>query len=191
MTWAKVDDGFPEHPKVEPLTDRAFRLHVTALCYCNRNLTDGVLTSKAVRAMCAATKARKKHVDELVFQSLWGALDDGFNIHDYLEWNPSSMEVKNRRAEARERMAAIRERERTSERALERSDEHAVERSQNVPEWRGVTNKKSIASLRFFEQAKAVWKTGGEPETRVYLAGFTDDEDVIAAHITALEAVAQ
>lgn len=188
MTWTRVDDGFPEHPKVEPLSDRAFRLHVTALCYCSRNLTDGLLIESAVRAMLAALKSTKKPVEELVSRDLWSRCDEGFHIHDYLEWNLSSMEVKNKRAEARTRMAAIRERERSSERALERSDEHAVERSQNVLEWRGSTKRKSIASLRFLEQAKAVWKTGGEPETRLYLAGFTDDEDLIAAHIEALGA---
>ena len=43
MTWVKVDDALPEHPKVARLSDAAFRVHISALCYSARNLTDGKL----------------------------------------------------------------------------------------------------------------------------------------------------
>ena len=36
MPWANFDDQFPKHPKVLPLSDAAFRLHVsgvTVICY--------------------------------------------------------------------------------------------------------------------------------------------------------------
>lgn len=185
MTYARLDDVFPEHQKVEALSDRAFRLHVTALCYCSRNLTDGVLTERAVRAMCAAIKATiRRHVGELIAAGLWGKASEGWVVHHFREWNPSAEEVKERRAAAKTRMADAR--------ALKRAQAQTGERSQNVPEWRGLKKEKRVAALRFLRQAEAVW-FGAEPgqqelETRVYLAGFTDDEDVIAAHIEALGA---
>lgn len=129
----RVDDNFPEHPKVEHISDKAFRLHVTALCYCTRNLTDGVMSTVAVRAMLAARKWSKRLVDELVSADLWSVIEDGFHIHDYLDWNPSAQEVKRRRSEARERMAGKRSRERSQERTPERSQERSDERSRNVP----------------------------------------------------------
>ena len=49
MSWTKLDDLFPGHPKVITLSDSAFRLHVTALCYCASQLTDGFIPSPAIR----------------------------------------------------------------------------------------------------------------------------------------------
>src|SRR5215469_12896847 len=40
-TYIKVHDGMPDHPKVEALSDAAFRLLVTLWCWCGRHLTDG------------------------------------------------------------------------------------------------------------------------------------------------------
>jgi hypothetical protein len=42
MSWVRLDDSFPEHPKVIALTDAAFRAHVRGLCYAGRFLTDGL-----------------------------------------------------------------------------------------------------------------------------------------------------
>ena len=41
MTWLRIDDAMVDHPKIIGLSDGAFRLHITALCYCARHLTDG------------------------------------------------------------------------------------------------------------------------------------------------------
>jgi hypothetical protein len=43
MPWAKFDDRYPWHRKVRPLSDAAFRLDVSAICWCAENLTDGVI----------------------------------------------------------------------------------------------------------------------------------------------------
>lgn len=98
MTWFRLDDGFSEHHKVAELTAVAFRLHVSAFCYCSRNLTDGVLTSKATKTLCTHSNAASKHVSELVKASLWEHRPDGYYIHDYLDYNPSKAEVLARRA---------------------------------------------------------------------------------------------
>ena len=41
MTWAKIDDQFPDHPKVVAAGGDAAWLYVAALCYCQAKLTDG------------------------------------------------------------------------------------------------------------------------------------------------------
>ncbi len=58
MPWLKIDDGFAEHRKIVGLNDRAFRLHVVALVYCARNLTDGHLTATEARIVCATVEAK-------------------------------------------------------------------------------------------------------------------------------------
>jgi hypothetical protein len=41
MTWVKLDDQFPSHPKMVLAGGDAAWLHVCALCYCGQHLTDG------------------------------------------------------------------------------------------------------------------------------------------------------
>ena len=123
MSWLRIDDGFVEHPKVYDLSDRAFRLHVAALCYSARNLTDGMLDAKRIAVLCAITKAKPRHICELIDAELWTESDEnGYTIRDYLDYNPSAETVKKRRAEAKERMAALRS-------LQERSHEHSHERT--------------------------------------------------------------
>lgn len=99
MTWVKLDDGFPEHPKISELSDRAFRIHVAALCYCGRNLTDGHIPSSVVRSL---TLGRGKAVTELVTAEVWHKNGNGFVINDYLDYNPSREHVEAERERRRE-----------------------------------------------------------------------------------------
>ena len=95
MSWLRIDDGFADNVKVSELSDRAFRLHVEALCYCSRNLTDGWLLPKTVKVLTAGIGATRKHVDELIEKGLWlNSQGGGFTVNDYLEYNPSAEQVK-------------------------------------------------------------------------------------------------
>lgn len=109
MSWLKIDDGFVEHFRVDPLSDRAFRLHVAALCHCSRNLTDGHVSTKNVRVLRArSNNAGVKHVDELLEAGLWVQNGDGYVIRDYLDYNPSAEKVRQERSKAAERMRDVR-----------------------------------------------------------------------------------
>ena len=44
--YIRVDVLLPEHPKVEGLSDKAFRALITLWCYCGRQRTDGAVTRK-------------------------------------------------------------------------------------------------------------------------------------------------
>lgn len=100
VTWVRIDDGFAEHPKIMGLSDRAFRLHVTALCYCGRNLTDGHLSPPALKMLMASCSATRRHVNELVDAGVW---DSATTIHDFTDLNPTADSVKRDRAAARDR----------------------------------------------------------------------------------------
>ena len=94
--WLKLDDGFAENSKIETLSDRAFRLHVTAMCYCAKNLTDGYISERGARVcgVLANNSRPMRNVSELVEKGLWHAVDGGWEINDYLEYNPTSEEAK-------------------------------------------------------------------------------------------------
>jgi hypothetical protein len=104
MAWAKLDDQFAEHTRIAPLSDKAFRLHVAAICLAARKLTDGHITYTDARVLQALTRARTRHIDELLGAGVWtengGA---GWVIRDYLDYNPSAETVKERRAKWTER----------------------------------------------------------------------------------------
>jgi hypothetical protein len=107
VTWVKLDDGFDEHRKVMPLSANAFRLFVEALCFCNRNATDGELTKLELAKLWRRGKER----DELVIAGLFEELDDGMvAIHDYLKYNPSRAQVEGRREAVSEKVRNHRQR---------------------------------------------------------------------------------
>lgn len=96
MAWVYLDDQFTEHPKIDTLSDGAFRIHVAAICYANRHLTDGYL--EAARIQRLVPKYQKRFVTELVNAGLWEPAGGGYQIHDYLDWNKSREEVETAQA---------------------------------------------------------------------------------------------
>jgi hypothetical protein len=118
MPWVRIDDQFPDHPKVVAAGQAAAWLYVTGLCYCNRMLTDGFIPIDQVARL---VPYGAKLAPKLVEVGLWiqttrdGA--EGFAVHDYHVYQPTREEVladrkKNaeRQKRARERAAAKRTR---------------------------------------------------------------------------------
>jgi hypothetical protein len=93
VTWAKLDDLFPTNRKVSRLSDAAFRLYVTALCYAAQHLTDGVVSVDGL------VKVRATAVSELIMAGLFEETDRGLEIHDFLHFNPSRESVEAKRGE--------------------------------------------------------------------------------------------
>lgn len=101
MTWVRLDDNMPDHPKVAGLSAVAFRVHVTGICYCARHLTDGFIPKGAVK-----TFATKRALSELVDARLWReSVAAGYEINDYLDYNPSKENVVTEREARRDRAA--------------------------------------------------------------------------------------
>lgn len=102
MPFLNLDDNFAEHPKVDTLTDSAFRLHVSGLLHCSRLMTDGFVDSAKVSRL--VPRYKKGALEELVRSTLWIKGVRGYQIHDYLDWNRSRAEIE----EKRDRMKQIR-----------------------------------------------------------------------------------
>lgn len=98
MPWARFDDRFPSNRKVRLLSDAAFRLYVSAICWSAENLTDGVVKKTELR-LVSDVKAASRRAQELVEAGLFEALEgDGWKIHDYHEYNPTAEQVRADRA---------------------------------------------------------------------------------------------
>ena len=96
----RFDDQFPIHRKVGTLSDAAFRLHVEAICWSARNLTDGAIQTDELLAL-TRTPRPHRYAAELVRRGVWLETADGWRIHDYLDWQPSRSKVLQIRQERR------------------------------------------------------------------------------------------
>lgn len=111
MTWLRVDDRFPRHRKVRRLSDRAFRVHVTAMAACAEDETDGLVTGDDLADLVGvAQRYVTDAVVELVAAGLWDVVEEGrvWQVHDYLDYNPSHASLvadreANRRRQAKHR----------------------------------------------------------------------------------------
>lgn len=77
--WIKLDVLMPEHPKIESLSDKAFRALVELWCYCGRNRNDGIVTDKRWRQLPPKVRA------ELASAGLVDPIDIGGGcvMHDF------------------------------------------------------------------------------------------------------------
>jgi hypothetical protein len=121
MPYLNIDDGMDEHPKVDALSDAAFRLYVSGKLYCARKLTDGFIPHGKARRLTVT--GNDAVAAELVRAGLWHDLGEGcdnpecveertchkdgrpghYIVHDYLQWNHSKHWWESRRKEDAER----------------------------------------------------------------------------------------
>lgn len=105
MSWLKVDDRFPRHRRIRELRGdtSAKWLHVTALCFCSENLTDGRIDDVDLPSLINESELTaaigKRSINKLVSVGLWEQNEEGsYMIRDFLDYNPSAVEVKELRA---------------------------------------------------------------------------------------------
>jgi hypothetical protein len=104
MTWIKLDDTFPNNPKILPLSNQAFRLYIEGLCYANQYLTDGFLAQAVINRLDSGNAYQ-----ELLSAGLWLERIDGAQIHDYCEHQTTRKVVEEKREQVRNRVTRYRE----------------------------------------------------------------------------------
>jgi hypothetical protein len=125
MTYVKVDDHFPEHPKVLDIGPLAEALWLRGLCYASRNRTDGAIPRGFVVRMHdmdgldAATM--------LSSAGLWEQTDTGWRIHDYPDWQRSKAEIED--ISAKRSLAGSKGGKQKASNLLERSSDLLQQRS--------------------------------------------------------------
>ncbi|MDF2712486.1 MAG: hypothetical protein K0R62_8138 [Nonomuraea muscovyensis] len=125
MPWVKLDDRFPSHRKVALLSDRAFRLYVSALCWSSENLTEGHITQRELPLVAPRLRGAKTAAGELETAKLWDRADDGWVIHDFLEYNPDRARVQSEREANAARQQAWRDRKRAEREAKKAAEDAA------------------------------------------------------------------
>lgn len=87
MSWLRIDDKFAQHPKMLDLSDREFRVHFAALCYCAEYATSGTVPWSSWKMLGVTQKI----VDHLVTVGLWKLEDGCYTIHDFKVYNAESL----------------------------------------------------------------------------------------------------
>jgi len=90
--WIRLDDDYINHPKFVALSHVAFRLWHEGMAYSRKLMTDGIITSGALKTFRYASKSAVKELTAPLYPGaspLWEERDGGFEIHDYLDWNPT------------------------------------------------------------------------------------------------------
>ena len=109
MPWLKMDDRFITNEKLISLTPHAKLLWAWSLGYAAGELTDGRISLKVLPYIAGLAGIEVNELpDELLASGLWEATESGYLIHDYLDYNPSKVEVQAERDAAKERMRKIR-----------------------------------------------------------------------------------
>lgn len=115
MAWGRYESSFVKHPKVQAIPDAkrpgAIAFHLSCTLYSAEVLTDGFVPHGVLSRLGheVGLKRHKPTVDLLVDVGLLEPVAGGYVVHDYLDYNPSSGEVKRLRKGAAERQQRRRE----------------------------------------------------------------------------------
>lgn len=91
MAWVKLDDKIFLNRKFAEASDGARLTYLAGLTYVAQAESDGRIAAAAVAIVAAYARQADPSavVAELVRLRLWEAVEGGYEIHDYLAYNPS------------------------------------------------------------------------------------------------------
>jgi hypothetical protein len=98
VPWFRLDDSFHSHPKVIAAGNEAVGLYVRCGTYAAQHLTNGFIPEQV-----ALLYGSRQLAEVLVRTKLWRRTRGGWQMRDYLDYNPSREAVENERKNAAER----------------------------------------------------------------------------------------
>lgn len=110
--WFRLETDFSDHPKIAAAGFCAELLYVRCIGYAHRHETDGFIPIKVAGKYASDINASTcdAMADALVTNGLWETVDGGWQIHDYLMYQPSRSDRQQERERVRESMKEIRAR---------------------------------------------------------------------------------
>lgn len=103
MSYARLDEGLPDHPKWAPLTDAAFRLAVRSICWARKPerqrkrpgfIPNAMLMNLARRTPAMAARMAEELVNAgkpMHEEGIWVPVDGGWLIHDFDDYGPATI----------------------------------------------------------------------------------------------------
>jgi hypothetical protein len=122
MTWFRVDDSFYGHPKAVGLSNDSLATWTRAGEWSAWQLTDGAVPREMLPALSGDAADPEGVVRDLLHRRLWEPAAEGWQFHDWLDWNPSREAVLAKRKLAADRTRRWRERRNASPEASQNGD---------------------------------------------------------------------
>lgn len=104
MAWVWLDDQMPDHPRIASVSLAALGAFIAGLCYCSRMRTDGYLPANVAHRL-----APSRNRSELERAEMWRPAEGGYQVRDYLDYQPSAEELERQSVSNRERQRRWRE----------------------------------------------------------------------------------
>ena len=162
MPWFKVDDQFHGHPKTRRASLAALGLWVAAGSYCMAYKTDGVVPVEFVTGWPRG----RQLAGELVAVGYWLEHPEGWEFHDWLDYQPSAAEIEAERDAARERQRKSREARRNA-----KSGRLEPRRTASVTPY--VTRDFAVTHAYVTPPGGHTTPTRPDPTRPIYMAGFS------------------
>lgn len=106
MAWARLDDGFHSHPDTLEAGLAANGLFARALSYAAHYQTDGFIPDVFIQAHVPSTRRNwdpEGVVQACLDHGFFNRVAGGFQIVNYLDFNPSRAELESKRKKDRTR----------------------------------------------------------------------------------------
>ena len=132
-TYAKIEHGMYEHPKIVGLSDTAFRAYVESILYSGKHLTDGFLDERIVYRMWGNDVAEELCSNDPVNPS-WVRVEGGWQIYGYCERQTSKAEIDALREQKRSAANARWHAKRNAQSMHGAYDVHSTSDAQAMPE---------------------------------------------------------
>jgi hypothetical protein len=135
MPFGRLHEEAAGDSKLLALSDAAWRMWGMGLIYCQKNLTDGFIPAGAIFLWGIRAKHPHRIAEELCTpqvpgkEALWEHAADGYQVHDYLDWNDSKIEILKMRSDAKDRISRWRDRHRrdAEQNALSNDERNALQ----------------------------------------------------------------
>lgn len=137
MSWSKFDDQFYLNPKNAAMDRDEQDLYFASIIYANGQLTDGFIPAGVLMMLCIWAKiefeanaqaSAQAIANHLIEHGYWENAKGGFQIHDFLDWNPSRAEIlalREARSEAGKRGGQKSARKRAEDQASAQAQDQA------------------------------------------------------------------
>jgi hypothetical protein len=100
MAWVKVDDQFFVNRKARAVGLEGRALFLASVCYCAMQMNDGTFAADDLPIVAALAGVPQDIGERLVTIGLWHVVEDGYEVHQYLQHNPSREQVIARKERA-------------------------------------------------------------------------------------------
>lgn len=107
LPWVRLDTSLPSNPKLlhllaQPNGHRTALVFILGLTYAGAHETAGFLPAGALPFL----HAKRSDADKLCQVGFWGEVDGGWEIHDWADFQPVSLNAEARRTRAQKAAAA-------------------------------------------------------------------------------------